>query len=233
MSYFHGERPLNFGTPFTVMTNQEAVAKFVRGFGGDPSKSSPIDVPRATRADLADLFNALGYTTGAEVGVEQGAFSSILLAGNARLYLYCVDAWKAYRGYRDHVRQEKLNRFLETTITVLSDYGAEKERWEIIRAYSMDAVRKFSAGQLDFVYVDANHSFDYIMQDLIEWNKRVKVGGMVCGHDYIRRKAETERSSQCDVVKAVQAYTNAHKIHPWYTTSGDSGEPRSFFWVKD
>jgi hypothetical protein len=213
----------------------EALSIFIQGFGGPqllPKEDitnwgpPPFDVPNARRSDLATLFKALGYTKGAEVGVEQGVFSEALLQKHPDLTLHCIDAWKTYRAYRDHVRQSKLDGFMNAATARLAQFG---ERAICHRGFSMHVVEEFPSGYFDFVYIDANHSFDFIMEDLIEWSKRVRPGGIVSGHDYIKRKDRT-----CQVVEAVQVYTEAHQINPWFTISGDvaNGEPRSFFWVK-
>lgn len=60
-----------------------------------------------SRNDLAKLFNG----TGAEIGVEQGVFSEIICQNNFNVKLFCIDAWILYEAYRDHMRQDKLNRF--------------------------------------------------------------------------------------------------------------------------
>jgi hypothetical protein len=86
----------------------------------------------------------------------------------------------------------------------------------------MNAVRDFSYGELDFVYIDGHHGFDYVMQDLIEWSKVVRPGGIVSGHDYYRFR-------WAGVVPAVDAYTHAHQIHEWFIT--DEKET-TFFWAR-
>ena len=37
---------------------------------------------------------------------------------------------------------------------------------------------------MDFVFIDAGHSFDDAARDIIEWAKKVRKGGIVSGHDY-------------------------------------------------
>ncbi|NIT59155.1 MAG: hypothetical protein GWN00_23910, partial [Aliifodinibius sp.] len=39
-------------------------------------------------------------------------------------------------------------------------------------------------GMLDFVYIDADHRFDHVMQDIILWFKKIRRGGILSGHDY-------------------------------------------------
>ena len=97
----------------------------------------------------------------------------------------------------------------------------------IIRASSMDAVRDFQPESLDFVYIDANHSFDYVMQDIIEWSRRVRKGGIVAGHDYTQKK----KYEDLHVVEAVAAYTGIRRIRPWFIV-GSEAEVHSFWWMK-
>lgn len=97
----------------------------------------------------------------------------------------------------------------------------------------MEAVKRFKNGSLDFVYIDANHSFNYVMQDLTEWSKKVRVGGIVSGDDYYHfRKA--------GVIEAVNAYTKAHSIKfnltdPYSDKIRDRGsqEQPCYYWVKE
>ena len=128
------------------------------------------------RDELAKLF----YGKGAEIGVEQGAFSEVICKANPGVILYCIDAWAAYDGYLDHRRQKKLDRFYWRARKLLRPYNCI-----FIRKFSMDAVRDFEDCSLDFVYIDANHSYKSVMEDIIEWSKKVKPGGIVAGHDYV------------------------------------------------
>ena len=66
-----------------------------------------------TREKLADFFVEKGLKVGAEIGVEQGEYTEVLC--KAGLEVHAIDAWKAYKGYRDHVNQRKLDGFLEKT----------------------------------------------------------------------------------------------------------------------
>jgi hypothetical protein len=107
--------------------------------------------------------------------------------------------------------------FLEEAKQRLAPYNVT-----FVRANSMDAVRDVPDESLDFVFIDANHTFDYVMQDIIEWSKKVRPGGMVSGHDYFRCR-------NFGVVPAVDVYTREHLIHQWFIT--DEHKP-SYFWLK-
>lgn len=180
---------------------------YVQKLGLDLTKQV-VEIPNANRVTLAEMFGQLGYTRGVEIGTEQGVYAEVLCQKNPNLHLTCVDAWGAYRGYRDHVSQDKLDRFFETTKERLSPYNTT-----LIRKYSMDAVGDFEDGSLDFVYIDANHELPFVVNDIIHWAKKVRKGGVVSGHDYYK---STKYDSKCHVVYAVDAYVASYRIRPLY-----------------
>lgn len=190
----------------------------------------PIEVPNVGRErELPALFHQLGFKVGAEIGVEQGEYSEALCRGIPGLRLICVDAWAAYPGYRDHVSQEKLEAFLIRTKDRLREFDVE-----IMRAWSVDAARRHANRSLDFVYIDANHSFPQVVNDLSAWTPKVRRGGIVAGHDFKRRK----NPIQHHVVEAVTAWTSCYRIKPWFVLGRRERVPgetrddsRSFMWV--
>jgi predicted O-methyltransferase YrrM len=164
-----------------------------------------------------------------EVGTFRGRFAKILCEGNPKLTLTCVDAWKAYAGYRDYTIQAELDaKFLEAQ-EKLAPYGAT-----FIRAFSVDAATQFKDGSISFVYIDANHSYEGCTTDLMAWVPKVRPGGIVAGHDY----RHFRRGLNIRVVEAVNGYTAAHDIDPWFLLGRNKVKPgevrdreRSFFWV--
>lgn len=195
----------------------------------DDKTNMPIEIANYGRNQLAQLFTRLGFTKGAEIGVEQGDYSEILCRANPNLKLYSIDAWKAHRGYRDHTRQSKLDRFYETTKQKLAPYNCQ-----IIRKFSLDAVRDFPDRSLDFVYIDANHNFQNVTNDIVEWSKKVKIGGIIAGHDYYKQK----HASNWHVWYVVNSITDAYRIKPWFVLGSKPvlkgqirDKPRSWMWV--
>ena len=175
------------------------------------------------------LFNELGFKCGAEIGVEQGKYAEVLCSSNPDAKYYAVDPWLHYRSYRDHVNQEKLEGFYEATRERIRKYDSE-----IIREFSVDAAKHFKDGQLDWVYIDGNHTLPYIVKDLEAWVPKVRKGGIVSGHDYIKNK-----NGNNHVVQAVCAWVDSYSVAPWFLLGARAkidGEKRdrnrSFMWVK-
>lgn len=193
----------------------------------------PVEIPNMGRNDLAVLFNELGYTNGVEIGTEQGFYAEVLCQSNPNLELTCIDPWINYPGYREYVSQEKIDKIYSEAKERLAPYNCK-----LIRAKSIEALRYFKDESLDFVYIDGNHEFSYITEDIVEWSKKVRTGGIVAGHDYMIHKEEKDRVP-CHVVWVVGAFTGAFKIRPWFVVGSKNnvpGEvrdsPRSWFYVK-
>lgn len=186
--------------------------------------TSPIWLPGKTRVDLAKLFRFLGYTKGAEIGVLDGDYSSILARENRQATIYSIDAWKVYRGYGDHTDHASLKAHQRKAEQCLSSFQ------NVVLSYktSMEAVNDFDDGQLDFVYIDANHELPYITQDIYYWSRKIKGGGIIAGHDYLN---EPRPDGRCHVREACGAYTKAFGIAPWFVI-GSSKYALSWFWVK-
>lgn len=50
---------------------------------------------------------------------------------------------------------------------------------------SLEATAKIPDYSLDFVYIDARHDYESVMEDLNAWQSKVRPGGVLAGHDYI------------------------------------------------
>ena len=140
------------------------------------------------RIGLAEHFAEQGFTKGAEVGVADGRYSEILCQKIKGLELIAVDPF--YReGHEERARQR------------LAPFNAH-----IIKKTSMEAFSEVPDESLDFVFIDGNHKFDYVIEDVVNWARKVKKGGIVSGHDYYH-------FHDSGVIEAVNAYCESHKIN--------------------
>ena len=197
-----------------------------------PTTGNVREIPNVGRDLLAHLFNLLGFTRGVEIGTERGLYAEQLIMANSKLHLHCVDPYQAYSGYREHTSQTKLDTFYEEAQGRLNPY-----RVSIMRLPSVEAAVAFNDRSLDFVYIDGNHSLPYVVSDLHAWVPKVCKGGIVAGHDYIRRK---RTGYLMHVPQAVHAYCDAYDIKPLFIVGRKevrAGEvrdrPRSWMFVKE
>lgn len=182
----------------------------------------PIELPNFHRNDLAQLFAELGFRRGAEIGVAEGNYSEVLLEANPTCELLLVDPWHAYSDNPQNKSKEKHEFAFDEVIRKTKDYPNVK----MVKDYSMNAVRDVGYASLDFVYIDGMHSYSYVMSDLFEWTARVRSGGIIALDDwyYIDRARWG-----AGVVEAVQDFTRAYDIKPWFICQGHRSIDA--FWV--
>ena len=187
-------------------------------FNPNYTQMPPIRIKGFNRVKMAQLFNELGYKKGAEVGVADGRNAFTLCDNIPDLELHLVDPWEPYRGNPRGGGTGQQHGNWDKAHERLADFNVVFHR-----GMSLEVVKEFHEGDLDFVYIDGCHRWDYIVIDLIKWNPIVNKNGIVAGHDYYRFK-------HAGVVDGVNAYTHAHQIHEWFV---DDTRETSFFWAKE
>ena len=202
----------------------------------------PIKLPIDKFNGFPTLMKRLGYKVGAEIGTAKGHFAKWLCVKIPKLKLFCIDPYKVYEGYVEYKEgdQLELDSKFEEAKTKLAKFNVE-----FVRKYSMDAVKDFPDNSLDFVYIDANHSFEYVVSDIAEWERKVRQGGIISGHDYWNSQernkiykigiakiepTEIEKMKLCQVKDAVDAWTKTNKIKPWFLTN--ERDYPSWFYIK-
>jgi predicted O-methyltransferase YrrM len=186
----------------------------------------PVLIPNSSRKDLAGLFAELGFRKGAEIGTGRGSYAIVLARHNPKCRIYCIDPWETYDELKDWPDQNVLNEYWISAQQRLGKFPEVR----IIRKYSMDALSDFPDNSLDFVFIDGNHSFPYVAEDIFYWEKKVRPGGIVSGHDYLK---VPRKDVVVQVREVVDAYTEAFKIKKWFVVDECSLKRcGSFFWVK-
>lgn len=190
-----------------MVTNQDIFKKFHIAYKGEYE----IQIPQLIGgAGLSKLFAELGFNYGVEIGTDQGEFAEVLCKDNPNLNLRCIDPWStgAYEtGKQPESKEEQEyfeKRYTETVKRLMS------YQTDIIRKTSMEAVREWGDNTLDFVYIDGNHDFLNVTQDIHYWLKKVKPGGILAGHDFVKYPSRKFNHVQ----KVVRAYTTSYHLLP-------------------
>ena len=186
-----------------------------------------VEIPDCGRDDLPQFFKDMGYKVGVEIGVWGGEFGKILCSTG--LKLYGVDPYAYEPTLTVYRKQENMDNAYAVAKETLKDCD-----YTIIKKHSMEALEDFPDESIDFVYIDGNHMYKFVMEDIVGWTKKVKKGGAICGHDYIF----FYRPSYCEVKHVVRSYTKKN-IKKWYVL-GLRGKPigfkrdtfRSWLWIK-
>lgn len=195
-------------------------------FNLDLTKPQPIQISSIGRNQLAELFAELNFTQGAEVGVDRGAYSETLCKANPKLHLIAIDAWST-DAFEDPANRTKtmeiqVENHYQDAVRRLGNYNCD-----IMREESQAAVKKIADNSLNFVYLDADHNFAKIASDLYQWLKKIKVGGIISGHDYLHFPPTKDNH----VKDVVDAFVKAFEISPYFELGVD--RYHSWFWVKN
>jgi len=133
------------------------------------------------------LCDEMDFSFAAEIGVDKGGFSNHMLNRSKLKRLYCIDPWidnfgsgvGKSKGEYDPDSNIRMKQCEDTLRKHLDD-----DRAEMIKAYSTEVSPEMPDGTLDFVYIDGDHSLEGIFNDIYAWTPKVRVGGVVAGHDY-------------------------------------------------
>ena len=116
----------------------------------------------------------------AEVGCFYGRSSrhmcSEIQKSGKKILLHCIDLW-GDKLEGQPMDGERVYEHFKTNMKEFEDIYVE---W---RGNSWDMAQNFNDGQFDFVFIDADHSYESVKKDIEAWMPKVKKGGVLAGHD--------------------------------------------------
>lgn len=189
-------------------------------------------IPGMLRGGMYKLFAELGFKIGAEVGVFRGRNARSMFREIPGLKLYGIEPFDDQPSSTRHKTVPRYERNRRVTNQRLRNYD-----FHLIEKFSEIGVQDIPYDSLDFVYIDGDHYYDYVMTDIILWARRVRPGGIISGHDYIGPD-EYRHKFDINVKEAVDDYIKIHKIKNWYLTDkkgaiNKSDKCPSWFFVKE
>jgi predicted O-methyltransferase YrrM len=143
-----------------------------------------------------DVARDTGFKRYVEVGVYTGAsvafLAQELLKTGKEFELYAVDLWERApdTGYTDlQMDLEVWNAFQERLRLT-----GTKDHVKVLKTDSISASKMFEDGSLDFVFIDANHSYEAVKADIEAWLPKLRKGGLIAGHDILEPSCGVERA---------------------------------------
>ncbi len=175
-----------------------------------------------SRDQIPALVDEMGLTgIGVEVGAGAGDFSRHILANCKLKRLFSIDPWSKPEGPEGaQVLNLAEPAWYAKTVEKLLPFGL---RSVVLRMYSLEAAELFKAASLDFVYIDADHWYPRITEDLCAWWPKIRPGGLFAGHDYCEFHGDVPRAVHEFVANyGLRLYTTAldfvwegHEIRSW------------------
>jgi hypothetical protein len=124
-----------------------------------------------------------------------GWFANCILEGSHLDNFVCVDTWHAaVPGMCEGT--PPLDHFMHCA-NRLWHLGS---RFALLRLHSAVAAQMFADGFFDFIYIDAEHTYGMVSQDIRLWWPKVRPGGILAGHDY------TTAGETSEVCRAVDRF---------------------------
>jgi hypothetical protein len=163
--------------------------------------------------EMIDKFSKGGHFV--EVGCWCGKSGTYLLEKiketNANIIVDFVDHWLGdpdvpYQQdkVRQHTPDGMYKNFCDNVKKVDPEYAGKIHRMD-----SLEAVKLYEDNSLDMVFLDDSHFYEQIASEIPFWLAKVKVGGVLSGHDYVWP----------DVKRAVNEYLTGVQekpTHVWY-----------------
>lgn len=171
-----------------------------------------------------DLLRLLPKNSvGAEVGVLVGHFSQQILRIVQPSKFYAVDTWLI--PYNVNIDQDIVRmtgpKIKETFYKRFEQEIASGLVTPLVQPSEV-ALTTIPDNYLDWIYIDANHNYNYVLTDLENSLRIVKDGGWICGHDFCE-------INLFGVVRAVAVFCDRHNLEIVYLTDSPrfqkQGEP--------
>lgn len=127
--------------------------------------------------DFADLYDqevsrVKGHAIFVEVGIYYGRSVAYLAEQieekGKDIEIYGID-------FFEQIKEEDTRRWL-------TEVGVD-DLINVIKSDSAEAAKLFQDGSVDFVFIDADHSYECVKRDILAWLPKVKKGGTIAGHD--------------------------------------------------
>ena len=145
----------------------------------------------------------------AEIGVWKGAFTDQILTMVEPTRLHLIDPWQfdgsaANQWFGGRSGHAKAQPDMEQMYRSIIDRFGSLPNVAVHRATSSQIAPTLPDDYFDWIYVDGNHSFGYVLADLWDYLPKVKRGGFLAGDDYWWGPEE-----QLPVKRAVQTLLDA------------------------
>lgn len=158
--------------------------------------------------------------TGVEIGVAFGSNMQLLLDETKLEKLWGIDCYKKeFWDLNGIVDVEKeFGGFDGLHAHVVELIKPYEPRGKIIRMTSQNASKKFRNESLDFVFIDSNH-FD-LENDLQYWERKVRDGGYIMGHDWNHPSFGNITSHLMERYDEDSLVGIDGPVHVWYVKKG-------------
>lgn len=160
-----------------------------------------------TRESMIRQFLKEGMV-GCEVGVFAGEFAESLLRKQPK-ELTLIDCWSSEEGVLfsgDVDGNNGVSLPQEYLYGLVVSRFANYPLVKILRGWTWDMIPRLPDNSLDYVYIDADHSYEGMKRDLKLIQPKLKPDGYLMGHDYEMNFAKAKIPWKFGVQQAVDEF---------------------------
>lgn len=143
-----------------------------------------LNIPNAYSFDCEEIYEMAvnHFPTNShfvEIGLAAGKSSAYLavtiINSGKNIKLDCIDCWDM----KDDPNQDYTIGFKNALNPIW-----DKLNISVIQNYSVEASKYYKDNSLDFVFIDGDHSYNAVKDDIKNWLPKLKRSGLIAGHDY-------------------------------------------------
>ncbi len=143
--------------------------------------------------ELKNIFGDRNITY-LEIGARYGDSTKFIIDNFNVDKTYIIDPYESYDDYKSY----GFNDIIKNSEDLY--FGSIKEKFssynvEFIREYSnsLNAINKIEDNSIDLCFIDGNHEYQYVYDDIKNYLPKIKKGGIICGDDYFMRHKDINK----------------------------------------
>jgi len=143
----------------------------------------------ADAAFVSDILKDTRNGTVVEIGLFYGRASAVMMPlalDNGNQY-YAIDNF--YGGVDETTPASKIQRsdgakVMAKFISNMKALGINRSDYALYKSNSIEASVYLPDESVDFCFIDSDHAYESVKLDLETWWKKIKINGILGGHDY-------------------------------------------------
>lgn len=131
----------------------------------------------------------------AEIGVWDGKFSQVILDETAPTQLVLVDPWDMLsEGTKDTLVHSKWGDmdYMGAMYFNVAQLYAHLPQVILCKGFSVPVLESFPDNYFDWIYIDGNHRYEYVLADLRIAARKLRVGGIIAGDDFFWKQDDRQ-----------------------------------------
>ena len=106
-----------------------------------------------------------------------------IMKSGKQITLDAVDSWETAEGWTNENYLKEMVQTQNIYQQFIDNTESVRHVINPVKMASVEASKLYGDESLFFVYIDGNHTYDFVKEDIIHWLPKVKKGGYIGGHD--------------------------------------------------